>query len=547
MLFSKIARYYHTLRPLKCEQIWFRLKYRLLKPKVATVEPLRSLGHKQWSFESLHVSERSLWENGEVRFLNKSAVIRHAEDWNDTKHDKLWLYNLHYFDDLSAQGAERRVDIQKAFILQWIEQNPAPFGNGWEPYPISLRLVNWVKWCQRNNVYDEKIITSIHQQAELLMQRLEYHILGNHLFANAKALCFVGSFLADQLGSKYLGKGLELLEREVEEQFLADGGHFELSPMYHCILLWDLLDLFNLANVAGDSELSKQRDRWRGVIQKGLNWLNTMNHPDGDISFFNDAAFKIAPSPSALLAYAQLIGISPEGNVPEALVTLKESGYSRLESGPLVLFFDHAEVGPSYLPGHAHADTLSVELSVYSQRVFVNSGTSEYGTGNERQRQRSTAAHNTIQINEENSSDVWAGFRVGRRAHIVAVDSDAKPEKVRVTAVHNGYCFRYKGLSHTRTCIVSKDTLVIEDKLGTQFTSAKAYFHLHPEVKTKLIHSKSILLTLQSGQTLVFNSSESIRIEPTTWHPEFGKSVATSCLVIDMNSTNLVCELTLGT
>ena len=77
---------------------------------------------------------------------------------------------------------------------------------------------------------------------------------------------------------------------------------------------------------------------------------------------------------------------------------------------------DVAPVGPDYLPGHAHADTLSFELSLFGQRVLVNSGTSQYEAGPERSRQRGTAAHNTVIVDGHDSSEVWAGFRVARRA-----------------------------------------------------------------------------------------------------------------------------------
>ena len=85
------------------------------------------------------------------------------------------------------------------------------------------------------------------EQANVLTQLLEYHILGNHLFANAKALTFVGAYLEGENSAQLLEQGIKLLNQELDEQFLDDGAHFELSPMYHEILLWDLLELIDLA------------------------------------------------------------------------------------------------------------------------------------------------------------------------------------------------------------------------------------------------------------------------------------------------------------
>ena len=141
-----------------------------------------------------------------------------------------------------------------------------------------------------------------------------------------------------------------------------------------------------------------------------------MTHPDGRIAFFNDAAFAIACEPEALEAYANRLELAPISSPQTALTALTESGYLRLQLGSALALLDVAAIGPDYLPGHAHADTLSFELSLFGQRVLVNSGTSCYGISQERQRQRSTAAHNTVVIDAVDSSEVWSGFRVARRA-----------------------------------------------------------------------------------------------------------------------------------
>ena len=83
------------------------------------------------------------------------------------------------------------------------------------------------------------------------------------------------------------------------------------------------------------------------------------------------------------------------------------------------LIFDAAAVGPDYIPGHAHADTLSFELSIGRERVFVNTGTSQYGSNLARHSERRTAAHNTVEVNNADSSEVWSSFRVGNRAKII--------------------------------------------------------------------------------------------------------------------------------
>ena len=181
---------------------------------------------------------------------------------------------------------------------------------------------------------------------------------------------------------------MRIIDDQIHEQVLKDGGHFELSPMYHALIIEDILDLINICQ-ANLPRLSKENLQllalWQKLVPKMLFWLNSVSHPDGRISFFNDAAFGIAPENKELFAYAERLGIklySPN----EKIIDLKYSGLLRLQNQNVVLIADLARIGPDYLPGHAHADTLSFELS-QKERVFVNSGTSEYGLGAERLRQ----------------------------------------------------------------------------------------------------------------------------------------------------------------
>jgi len=114
------------------------------------------------------------------------------------KWEKLWLYNLHYFDDLVSCDAENKRELHSGWIKKWVQENPPGEGNGWEPYPTSLRIVNWIKWGVAGNCLSDEVLHSLAVQARYLLKKLEYHLLGNHLFANAnanaKALIFAGLF-----------------------------------------------------------------------------------------------------------------------------------------------------------------------------------------------------------------------------------------------------------------------------------------------------------------------------------------------------------------
>lgn len=537
-LLTKFQRLYHTVRPLRFEQIAYRIFYKLFSLKKLHTGSV-SINSAEWVWSGPEVIEPSFLGGNEVCFLNLSGHVNSPQDWNSPAFEKLWLYNLHYFDDLNARDSKQRTATQLALVERWIAENPAVSGNGWEPYPLSLRLVNWIKWYNRVKLNKPEIVQSIDLQAKALSKQLEYHILGNHLFANAKALVFVGCFLQGESAAKYLELGLKILQREIPEQFLTDGGHFELSPMYHCILLWDLLDLINLAEITGQHELVAKLPQWRSVALKALSWLRVMQHPDGEVSFFNDSAMGIAATPAQLFSYAASLKLEVD-NLPLAeLVTLPVSGYSRVSMAEHSLLFDHAAVGPDYLPGHAHADTLSIEWSVGHERVLVNSGTSVYGISEERLRQRKTAAHNTVVIDNTDSSEVWSGFRVARRAYATLIQTQATDDKVMLLASHDGYKRLAGKVSHLREVKASDKTITVFDKLQGKFTGANVHWHLHPLVKVEQISENELGLLLNSGKRLKVECDVSLRVQPSTWHPGFGETINSNKIVADFSADSV--------
>lgn len=544
VVIEKALRLFHTVKYLRWSQVIYRLRYRFL-PLRFTSGKLGDSSFSSWKWSGPEVVEQSIFKDGRVRFLNTTASFQDGLNWNDARFEKLWLYNLHYFDDLNAVNNLSRNHQQQKLVLQWINENPLPIGNGWEPYPLSLRLINWIKWYRRTGVDSQQIEMSIAEQASALSKQLEYHILGNHLFANAKALVFAGCFMTGCRADEYLRTGLNILAEQIPEQFLDDGGHFELTPMYHCILLWDLLDLINLAQITGNDAFSSALDDWRMRAQKALSWLSKMLHPDGDISFFNDSAIGIAATPQQIFAYAQSIGLFFSEPVAQPLQTLSESGYSRISMSDHCLIFDHAQVGPDYLPGHAHADTLSFEWSLGLQRVFVNSGTSIYGVSAERLRQRQTAAHNTVVVNGVDSSEVWSGFRVARRAKATLESRSVSAEVVTITASHDGYCRLSDKVVHRRSVTMMPKQLQVKDTLIGRYRSAVAHFHLHPDITAVQNDDTNIMLTLPKGQVVHFNSAFGCRIVKTTWHPRFGQSVPSLKIEVQFKQNELETSVTL--
>jgi len=523
-----LSRYFHTIRYLKPGQIVARARFRLFRPKpdLAPPPPARSLVRTPAA--PIEPAPRLLAPDV-FRFLNRERQCSAAADWCPPDMPKLWVYNLHYFDDLNAQGAVARRAWHEQLIERWVRENPPGQGDGWEPYPVSRRIVNWIKWATADNRLPNIAQQSLAVQCRWLLRRLEYHLLGNHLLANAKALVYAGLYFEGTEAECWYERGIAILKREVREQVLPDGAHFELSTMYHATVLEDLIDLVNVSYAYG----RKPPQDWMEAIERMRYWLGAMSHPDGDIAFFNDASFGVAPTYAALEAYASRLGLPPMTEAQRSVAVLDSSGYVTVTAGPAYLVCDCAEIGPDYLPGHAHADTLSFELSLFKKRIFVNSGTSQYGVGKERDRQRGTSAHNTVVIDGQDSSEVWSGFRVARRARARLHHAQRESGATVIEGSHNGY-HRLPGRNeHRRRWTIDSTSLHIEDRITGPFRSAEACFHVHPQVDVRSCSGMEVELACgaEVRVRMLFEGAEQVSVQDTTWHPEFGIALPSSRVV----------------
>lgn len=543
-LMHRLLKLYHTVKLLRMKQIFYRLYYRYAKISSFTAPtPV-----KRMSFglaNPPHWSSSHFTADEQFEFMGLKAPF----EWNNQQRPKIWQYNLHYLDHLVSSD-RTRPDFDRTLVNSWIAGNPPYAGCGWEPYTLSLRIVNLIKWFNQQPTLEPKWLDSLAIQCHALSKQVEHHILANHIFVNGKALLFGGCFLDGADAERWQSAGLKILDTEVKEQFLADGAHFELSPMYHASLLWDMCDLVNLATHTTIPTLRTRLPEWKQIIKKGIVWLRSLQHPDGDIPFFNDSALGIAPTLGNIEMYASELGCLPANNKPKPLAVYAEH---HIESGYVAVNFSDAskallnltQVAPDYQPGHTHADTLSFELSLFGHRVFVNSGTSQYGEDSERHRQRSTAAHNTVDVNDENSSEVWAGFRVARRARTTLSLIEQNENAVRIRSSHDGYQ-RLKGKNlHTREWIATPGELQIRDSVTGDFNRALARLYVRPEVKI-IQNGDTFTLTLPGGQVAVatVQGAKSVSLISTTWHPAFGESIPNQCIIAELSSTVLSTRIT---
>jgi uncharacterized heparinase superfamily protein len=525
-----IGTLWRTVRHLKAQQIVGRVRYRIQRP-VPDLRPPPPLRAPSGHWVTPAQRQPSMRGPSQWHVLGTDHDLARS-GWDDPRVDRLLRYNLHYFDDLNAAGAASRREWHRALLDRWITENPPGTGTGWEPYPLSLRLVNWIKWFRAGETPRPEWLASAAIQARWLTQRLEFHLLGNHLFANAKALVFAGLFFEGAEADAWLQRGADILSRELPEQILADGGHFERSPMYHALALEDVLDLINLGF---------RRETLAEVAARMLFWLRCLSHRDASLAHFNDVAQGIAPSLAELEQYADRLGIRAAQPLAEGITHLAPSGYVRAARGAALVLLDVAPVGPDYLPGHAHADTLSFELSIAGRRIVVNGGTSCYGTVSQRFKERGTALHSTVEVGGADSSEVWSSFRVGRRARVLAVDV----ADWTVSAAHDGYRFLPGRPVHRRSWRLEVDALVVEDHVQPAQHAATARYILAPGLQLLEKGAGKWAITEGGAQLAAVEVTRGeARVEPATYGPDFGVVLSTHCLAIALRDGRAVTRWT---
>jgi len=489
------------------------------------------------------LKKETLKKSGEFNILNIKENLNKI-GWHDNTKDKLWRYNQNYFDDLNSYNSYEKKSYHKNIFYSWIDDNQNLNLVPWDPYPTSLRIVNIIKWISKNSILEKKLLTSLAFQSRFLFNNIEYHILGNHLFSNAKALIFAGIFFDTAESSKWLSKGIHLMQQELKEQILEDGGHFEKSPMYHAIFLEDCLDLLNIITNNKNKIIYYDVIDLINISKKMISWMVKMNHPDKKVSFFNDSVFEISSSETELINYAKCIKVLDDDheymnyrkkNEDISFNYLKSSGYVTASTKQSYFIADIGTVGPNYIPSHAHADTLSYEFSLFNNRVFVNTGTSTYENNFDRKYERGTKSHNTVEINERNSTDVWSSFRTGKRAFPIKIKVDNLPGEKIIDCTHNGYSNFFKSILHNRKWNLKNNSLCIEDRIFGNNCNSVGRHILHPSVK--IISSINGIIQLEDLEKnlIFFKVIYGIpSFTKTYYSPEFNLKISTQAIDIKL-------------
>lgn len=495
---TQLGRYARTIRHLHPNQLVHRARLRAQKRAYLAVPGLTSRAFQGtatldagWpaTFRPLDARTEargcpSLRQNldGTFHLLGQTHELGAPIDWQPDTASQLWRYHLHYFDwawvamtEPTDEEARRRFG---SLYLSWRDASPVGRWDAWSPYVVALRawtLCALFEPVIRGTAVETTVRDDLARHARYLRANVEFDVGGNHLIKNLKGLLGLGIFLRDAGLLRFAARHLE---RQLDRQVLADGGHFERSTSYHAQVLGDLVDVRDLLRHAEVlPRLAEQLDATIGAMQA---WLAALLLPDGRLPLLNDAV----TVPEARL---EALGVRPDE--PARLRALERSGY--VVGRPCADSQFVIDVGPPCppeLPAHAQADALSVVMDVGGSPLLVDSGTSTYAPGARRQYERSTPAHNTVQIGGIDQTEVWGAFRAGRRHQAWLTTATAIGDDLEVVAHHDGYRHLPGRPIHRRTVRSNPQRTAITDEVEGQGRHDLAvYWHLAPGTSVELV------------------------------------------------------------
>jgi len=459
-------------------------------------------------------------------------------DWHMRAEDEastLLRAALHNMEYSSALDEETALGLMKS----WCEANPferrgaRPYA--WRPFNLSIRVVAWMReLAARGARWPGPVVAELHEslvrQLRYLTRRLETDLRGNHLLKNVTALLWGGAFFSGSEARSWYLLGSRLLERELAEQILADGCHFERSPTYQCQVMADLLDC-RAAMQAGPL-----RERIEDALGRMARALQCLRHPDGGLALFNDGGLHASWPPESVLLGLEACGLRDPGP-PDGAFALPDAGYWGFRRGGDYLLVDCGPIGPDYLVGHGHADILSFEWSTAGSRILVDQGTYAYRTEPRRAATRSTGNHNTVTIAGLDQSDVYDAHRCGRRAVPQLLDWTVEANGVRLRGTHDGFDHLPGRPRHEREILARPGELVIHDLIRSrQATVGEARYLLHPACR--VVETTDDRLLLARDDVLVeVEASRPIRLVPAEWYPD---------MFVAMTTRRLICEVPAG-
>lgn len=423
---------------------------------------------------------------------------RHSPEMGDVKY--VWELNrLQFLQPIAALAAVENDSELTRFCIEtvddWIAANPPFKGVNWASgIELACRIVSLLtifSLLPHDAISRERrrrFLATLSAHGYWLMRYpSRFSSANNHLIAEAGGLYLLGVLAPELPGaSEWRQYGHNTLSVESQKQILPDGVGAEQSPTYTAFSLEWLM----LCAVVSDHLDDPFPNAYRARIEKAgefLRWITdagghqprigdddegrviySQASPEayvssilGCLANFTHRTELAPPVAEPHLREALFGRIRPYARGPLGVRCFEKGGYTVARSlvhGKEILWvMDHGPLGYLSIAAHGHADTLAVWLHVDGQPVLIDAGTYLYHAGGKwRDYFRSTAAHNTMVIDSQDSSLPAGAFNWATKAKARIVELSNAPEGWSVTAEQDGYQEPF-GVIHRRSLRLSSN------------------------------------------------------------------------------------------
>ena len=420
-----LNRYYYFFFHTKKAQIFRRFVSLFLRPLSHKFIKHTKYVVDETKINYFHIKKNNTGDqsieilNNQFSFLNNKFSFDNEVEWANNTQNSLWNFHLNYFDYLNDllwiyndKKHETLLLKGQSLVQDWINCSNKYNNVMWAPYTISLRLLNWISFysylVQHKHIdsVPQAVLVSIRKQVKYLKINLEHDVRGNHLFENLKTIILTEHFLNNE---RFVNRFMNKINRALKKQVLMDGCHFEKSISYHIVVLNGILDILSIADYNLDTVNTLKK--YANIM---LKFYNQIKYTDVDYPLFNDSNYSMTEKLTGNDSKVKSDLVFNENNL--SVKRLKSgSNYFVYQNHRLRLTMDLGNLGSNYLLAHSHNDIFNFELLVDNQKIITDTGVFEYENSNQRHYSRSTQAHNTIQVNGFEQSDIWSSFRNGYR------------------------------------------------------------------------------------------------------------------------------------
>ena len=474
---------------------------------------------------------------GDFDFAGRLLSAPNANPWRLAPPSQAWADEIHSFAWLRhfrAAGGDAATRHVEALIKSWLDDYDNWHPVAWQPEIIARRLIAWLTHSPmaistRDLVYHSAVMNSMARQARHLSRTVDTARDGLPRLVAAIGLIYSGFCLPQ--GERRLRKGLSALAREIDRQILADGGIASRNPSDQYQALRILVALYAALKDAGQDmppHLLQAIDRVAPMVR-------FFRMGDGRLALFNGSFEEDDDAIDTILDLSRVPGQPVSGAV--------YTGFQRVQAGNITAIIDAGEPPPADLSIQAHAGLGSFELSIGTQRLITNCGSSEQMDATDWQSaSRTTAAHSTLVLDNRNSVSILENQRIGRRPSQVRVTRDEADQTITLDVSHDGYA-EILGIEHSRrlrlrrdgTQLAGVDTLTMISRTKKKdATTFDVRFHLHPAIDAALsVDGGAVELQLPNGDIWQLECVLGLMIEESIYLGERGNPRRTRQIVIN--------------